>query len=92
MGNYLMLGKYSADAVRDIGSERTKQTISIIEKAGGKVSSMYALLGGYDLVLMVELPNVSQAMKTSVSLAKLTGISFRSFPAITVEEFDQSIG
>ncbi|MFH1380155.1 MAG: GYD domain-containing protein [bacterium] len=91
MGSFLMLGRYSQDAINGIASQRTKEAVKIIEKAGGKVKLMYSLLGGYDLALLVELGSVTETMKVSVSLAKLTGISFRSFPAITVEEFDKSM-
>ena len=50
---------------------------------------MYALLGEYDLLFCVELPDVEQAMKASVVLTKLTGISFNSCPAVKVETFDR---
>ncbi len=89
MARYLMLGKYSLEAVKGISSERTKKAVSVIEKAGGKVSSMYALLGNYDLALVVDLPGTSEAMKVSIALADLTGISFTTSPAISVDEFDK---
>ena len=50
---------------------------------------MYALLGDNDLVFIVDLPSVEQAIKTSIDLYKLTRISFSSSPAVAVEEFDQ---
>lgn len=92
MARFLMLGKYSLEAIKGISSERTKKAISIIEKSAGKVSSMYALLGNYDLALVVDLPGISEAMKTSIALADLTGISFTTSPAISVEEFDKITG
>ncbi len=91
MAKFLMLGKYSADAVKGIAAERTKKAVSAIEKAGGTVESMYALLGDHDLVLMVDLPGTAEAMKISIEIAKLTGISFRSMPAIPVDEFDRIV-
>jgi len=92
MAKFLMLGKYSAEAVKGIASERTKKVIEAIEKVGGKVNSMYALLGVYDLVFVVDLPGVNEAMKASVGITKLTGIAFTTAPAITVEEFDKILG
>jgi uncharacterized protein with GYD domain len=50
---------------------------------------MYALLGEKDLVFIVTLPGTKEAMKASVSLSKLTGISFTTSPAVTVDEFDK---
>jgi len=92
MAKFLMLGKYSAEATKGIAAERTKKGVEIIEKAGGKVNSIYALLGNYDLVIVADFPGVQEAMKASVALGKLTGIAFTTSPAISVEEFDRIIG
>jgi uncharacterized protein with GYD domain len=92
MAKFLMLGKYSQEAIKGIASERTKKGIEIIEKAGGKVNSIYALLGSYDLALVVDFPGIAEAMKGSVNLNKLTGIGFTTSPAISVEEFDKVMG
>jgi hypothetical protein len=50
---------------------------------------MNALLGEYDLLFCVALPDIEDAIKASVTLNKLTGISFTTSPAVTVETFDQ---
>lgn len=92
MAKFLLLGKYSQEAIKGISTERTNKAVSLIERAGGKVNSMLALLGNYDLALIVDLPGNSEAMKTSIALTELTGISFVSSPAITVEEFDKIAG
>jgi len=89
MATFLMFGRYSQEAIKGISAERTKKVIEVIEKAGGKVNSMYALLGEYDLVFITEFPGTDAAMKASVVLNKLTGISFSTSPAVTVEEFDR---
>lgn len=91
MIRFLMLGKYCLEAMKGISAERTKKANEIIEKAGGKVNSMYALLGAYDLALLVDFPDNKSAMKASIGLTKLTGISFTTSPAVTVEEFDKLV-
>jgi uncharacterized protein with GYD domain len=53
---------------------------------------MYALLGNYDLALVIDFPTTSDAMKASIGLTKLTGISFTTSAAVTVEEFDKIVG
>jgi hypothetical protein len=58
------------------------------QEGGGKVVSMYALLERR-ICFHRDLPNMEQAMKASVALHKLTGISFSTSPAVTVEEFDR---
>jgi hypothetical protein len=42
-------------------------------------------------LLIADFPGVKEAMKTSVELTKLLGISFTTAPAVTVEEFDELI-
>jgi len=86
-----MFGKYSLEALKDMSAERTDKTLSLIKKFGGEVNSMYALLGEQDLVLTVDFPGVEQAMKASVALTKMTGVSFTSSPAVAVEDFDKMI-
>jgi len=89
MATYFMFGSYSQDSVRKISAKRTDETKELIEKQGGKLTAAYALLGEKDLVLIVDLPNTEQAMKTSVALSKMLGIGFSTLPAVSVETFDK---
>ena len=89
MATYLLLGKYSQDSINQINSARTKKVTEIVEKLGGKVKSMYALLGKSDVALIIDLPNSGAAVKASLALAKATGIGFVTSEAISIEEFDK---
>ena len=91
MATYLMFGRYSQDSVEKISARRTDEANELIKKNGGSVKGGYALLGENDLVLMVDFPDVSAAVKTSVELSKHLGISFSSSPALSIEEFDRLI-
>jgi uncharacterized protein with GYD domain len=91
MATFLMFGKYSAEAAKKISSKRTKDVVNLIKKFGGKVKAMYALLGERDLVFILTFPEMEQAMKASVALSKSTGISFATYPAVTVEDFDKMV-
>jgi len=91
MAMFFMFGKYSSEALKDMSAERTDKAVSLIEKFSGEVNSMYALLGEQDLILIVDFPGVEQAMKASVALTKMTGVSFTSSPAVAVEDFDKII-
>ena len=86
---FFMFGKYSGEAMEEISSRRTDVARELIKKLGGSVQGMYALLGQYDLVLIVELPTMTDAMKAAVALGRETGISFCTAPAIPVAEFDK---
>ena len=89
MTTYFMFGKYSAESIKGISSERTKKANDIILKLGGKIVAQYALLGDKDLVFIVNLPGVEEVIQASTNLHKLTAISFSSVPAITIEKFDK---
>lgn len=89
MATFLMFGKYSSEALKGISGKRTDKAVDLIKDLGGEVKSMYATLGEYDLLLIVDFPGVKQAMKASVALCKMTSMSFRTSPAVSVEEFDK---
>ncbi|HOW88383.1 MAG TPA: GYD domain-containing protein [Candidatus Omnitrophota bacterium] len=89
MATFFMYGKYTTESLKSISADRTQKAADAIAKAGGKLVSAYALLGKYDLVAITDFPGVKEVMKASIALNKLTGISFTSFPAITVAEFDK---
>jgi uncharacterized protein with GYD domain len=89
MATFLMFGRYSAEAFKGMSAKRTKEAESLIRKFGGEVKAMYALLGKNDLVFILTLPGIEQALKASAALGKMTGISFTTSPAVTVEEFDK---
>jgi len=63
----------------------------LIKQNGGEIVAQYTLLGENDLLFIVKFPSVEDVIKSSVALNKLTGISFNSVPAITVEQFDKII-
>ena len=92
MQTFFVIGKYSSDAIKDMSPDRTEKSIGLIKELGGEVKSMYALLGGFDFVMIVELPNNDIAMKVSLGLSVLTGISFTTYPAVGVDDFDKIIG
>ena len=92
MATFFMFGRYSKEALEKVSVERTRQVHQLIEKFGGQVKAIYALLGEYDLVIVAELPRMAEAMQASVALKRLTDISFFTAAAMPVEEFDQLMG
>jgi len=92
MATYLMFGKYSAEALKGMSAKRTDESKALIRKHGGELKAAWAVLGGTDLVMVVELPDTARAMAASAALARLTGIAFTTSPAVTVEEFDKIVG
>jgi uncharacterized protein with GYD domain len=88
---FMMFGKYDQDSLKGVSAERTKKAVEIIKKNGGKVISMYAVLGEHDLVLTLDFPDAEKALAASVALNILTGISFATSPVVDVEQFDRLV-
>ncbi len=86
---FMLFGKYNQESLQGVSEERTKKAVKVIEKNGGKVVSMYAVLGEHDLVFTLDFPDADKALSASVALNMLTGISFSTSPVVDVEQFDR---
>lgn len=91
MATFFMFGKYTSEAIREISADRTHQAVTEIKSMGGEVLAMHVLLGEYDLLMCVSLPDTEAAMKASVALSRLTGIAFTTCPGVQVEIFDRLV-
>ena len=89
---FLMFGRYSSEAIKGISSERTARARELIEENGGKIISMYAVMGDHDLVFTIDFPGADEALAASVALYKLSGIHFSTSPVVDVEQFDKLMG
>ena len=89
MATFILFGRYSPEALKGVSSARTKKSLTLVKKFKGKVLSMYALLGEKDLMFIADFPGVEEAMQASVALHKLTGISFSTTAAVSVDTFDK---
>lgn len=92
MAIFIMMGKYSAEAIKLISGERTTKAYEIVQQCGGKIVTAYATMGETDIVSVMEFPSVSEAIKASIALNKATGISFSTMPALRMEDFDKLVG
>lgn len=92
MQTFFMFGKYTNEAMSEIHPERTETSRRIIQELGGKIQSMHALLGEHDIMIIVDLPGLDEALQASVSLSMLTKISFTTSPAVPIDYFDVIIG
>ena len=89
---YLMFGRYSSEAIKGISAARTAKARELIEENGGKIITMYAVMGEHDLVFTIDFPDANMAMAASVALHRLTGIHFTTSPVVDVEQFDRLMG
>lgn len=92
MTTFFLFGSYTADAMDGIDAGRTKSAEDLIAGYGGKLRSVYALLGEYDIVMIADIPGVPEALQVSIALTRDTGIAFSSCPAVAVADFDRLAG
>ncbi len=92
MATYVMFGKYSTAAMEGMSKERTAEATALVQRCGGQVKAVYALLGETDLLVIADFPGTAEAAKASLALTKATGIRFTTSPALTVAELDKLIG
>ena len=91
MSKFLMLGNYTSHATMGISKARTKQVDSLIKENGGEMLEISGLLGAYDIYIRATFPSNEVAIRCSLALTKLTGITFSSFPAVEVVDFDDLV-
>jgi uncharacterized protein with GYD domain len=86
---YLMLGTYAPGCSHEISADRSRQMYKLIAGLGGSVLECYGLLGDRDVMLMVELPAPATAMQAAMAMARLTGATFTTYPAVPIADFDR---
>ncbi len=89
MQTFVMLGKYSTKALQGMSIQRTQTAKNMVRQFGGEVETIYAMLGEHDLLIIVSMPGLEDAIKVSIALTKLTGIAFTTLPAVPVATFDR---
>jgi uncharacterized protein with GYD domain len=92
MATYVLFGKYSLESIQEISAERTEQLQELLKENGGELKFGYALLGEHDLVAVVDLPGIEEAIKVSVGLGKMFGIAITTAPAVSIAAFDKLVG
>jgi uncharacterized protein with GYD domain len=91
MSTFIMTGRYSAEATKQISAKRATKGTQIVRRCGGELLAVYATMGKTDILVVAEFPGIKEAMKASVDLNRALGISFSTVPAISIEEFDKLV-
>lgn len=79
MSVYVTLGKYTADAMKNIYEvpERLQQNTRLIEAKSGKLLTLYGLMGEWDMLVITEFPDEKSAMSALLTGAKRVGSPHR---------------
>ena len=89
MATYVMFGTLTQEARKAVSAKRTEDALALIKKHGGELKVGYATLGEVDFVVILDLPDTERAIQVSVGLSRLLDISFRTVPAVSIDEFDR---
>ena len=86
---YVTLWRYTREGLMDIGNtaKRFESVKKIIEKQGGKLVQIYGLIGEYDVVTIIEMPNKSALATAIMKICSSGRITAKTLPAMPIEEF-----
>jgi len=90
---FILLSTLTEQGVRTLKSnpERLRQVNQDIEELGCKVLHQWATLGEFDFVNVVEAPDVATVAKVSVSLGARGSPRIETLPALSIDEFLQTL-
>lgn len=96
MALYFWQASYTASGVqglrKDGGTARKKAVEQMIQKAGGRLHSLYFAFGEADVLGVAEFPDVATAAAVSLAVNSSGAVQFRTTPLITPEEMDAAAG
>jgi uncharacterized protein with GYD domain len=86
---YVTLWKYTREGLMDIANtgKRFESTKRIIEKNGGKLLEIYGLVGEYDVITVIQMPNKSALAATIFKICNSGRITAKTMSALPIEEF-----
>jgi len=88
MALYVTLWKYTKDGLMEIKKtpKRFEMVKRIINDAGGKLIAIYGLMGKYDLVSVIEMPNDKVAATTILKICSTGRITSETMPALPIDD------
>lgn len=89
MQTYVTLWKYTKDGLMDIKktNKRFELAKKVVKEAGGKVIAAYGLIGKYDLLTVMEMPNEKVAAATILKICSTGRVTSQSMTALSLDEF-----
>lgn len=89
MQTYVTLWKYTKDGLVDINktADRYKTVQKIIESNGGKLLNIYGLVGAYDVITIMEMPNEKVLASTILRICSKGRIIAQTMTALDIADF-----
>ncbi len=89
MQTFITLWKFTKEGLIDIRNtpERFKSTCDIVTSLGGKVVAAYGLLGEYDVMTIIEMPDEKAATAAVVRICSKGRVLAHTMVALPMDEF-----
>ena len=89
MATYIMLSTLTDEGRKTLKErpERLQEVNKEVESMGARVTSQFAVMGGYDFVNIIEAPTNEVMARLAVELGSRGTIKIMPLPAIGVNEF-----
>jgi uncharacterized protein with GYD domain len=93
MATYILLSNLTDEGAKTIKHNpgRIKEVNAELEALGVRVVAQYATLGTYDFVNVVEAPDNLTVARISAELASRGSIKITTLPAVSIDEFIDSL-
>ena len=93
MPTYILLMQLTDQGIKDIKNapQRIEQAVKGFEAMGGKVTSVYTVLGEYDYVAIGEAPSDEVTMAFLLGLGSQGNVRTTTLRAFTRDEFAQIV-
>jgi uncharacterized protein with GYD domain len=90
---YILLSRLSQQGIQTLQSnpERLGQVNHDVEELGAKVLHQWATLGEFDFVSVVDAPDIATVARVSVALGARGSTRIETLPALTIDEFVQTL-
>ena len=93
MAIYILLSRLTQQGVVTLKSnpDRLREVNREVEELGAKVLHQWATLGEFDFVNVVEAPDTATIARVSVALGARGSTKIETLPALTIDEFIQTL-
>ena len=95
MAKYLIEASYTSEGLRglqkDKASGRKQAVTKLLEGLEGKLEAMYFALGEHDVILIVDVPDITTGAALSLAVSSTGLVRTKSTALLTIEETDRAL-
>jgi uncharacterized protein with GYD domain len=93
MATYIMLFRFTRRGIENIkeSPSRVEAAKKVLRDMGGEVKAFYMVLGRYDTVLIVEVPDDETVAKIALHLGRLGNVRTETLRAFTENEYGKIV-